>query len=123
MKSKSAHLANARDSGWNQTRAAEILEHRPRHPAPQAEEIRLVQAHRSSAMKLLQLLPIGNCDGRLLTELAPAMANLFRVPTEVLQGRLDPSSPITPNGSSITLRKFSRKCSATWALIRGVCWE
>jgi archaemetzincin len=41
-------------------------------------------------MKLLQLLPIGNCDGRLLTELAPAMANLFRVPTEVLQGRLDP---------------------------------
>jgi len=41
-------------------------------------------------MKLLQLLPIGNCDGRLLTELAPAMANLFRIPTEVLQARLDP---------------------------------
>jgi archaemetzincin len=41
-------------------------------------------------MKLLQLLPIGSCDGRLLTELAPAMANLFRVPTQVLQTRLDP---------------------------------
>ncbi|HZS97003.1 MAG TPA: archaemetzincin family Zn-dependent metalloprotease [Terriglobales bacterium] len=41
-------------------------------------------------MKLLQLLPIGNCDGRLLTELGPAMANLFRVPTQVLQVRLDP---------------------------------
>lgn len=41
-------------------------------------------------MKLLQLLPIGDCDGRLLTELAPAMANLFRVPTQVLQGQLDP---------------------------------
>jgi archaemetzincin len=41
-------------------------------------------------MKLLQLLPIGNCDGRLLTDLAPAMANLFRVPTQVLQVRLDP---------------------------------
>jgi archaemetzincin len=41
-------------------------------------------------MKLLQLLPIGNCDGRLLTELAPAMANLFRVPTQVLGGKLDP---------------------------------
>ena len=41
-------------------------------------------------MKLLRLLPIGNCDGRLLTELAPAMANLFRVPTQVLQTRLDP---------------------------------
>jgi archaemetzincin len=41
-------------------------------------------------MRLLQLLPIGDCDGRLLTELAPAMANLFRVPTQVLQVRLDP---------------------------------
>ena len=41
-------------------------------------------------MKLLQLLPIGNCDGRLLTELGPAMANLFRVPTQVPQVRLDP---------------------------------
>jgi len=41
-------------------------------------------------MKLLQLLPIGDFDGRVLTQLAPAMANLFRVPTEVLQVRLDP---------------------------------
>ena len=41
-------------------------------------------------MKLLQLLPIGDCDGRLLMELAPAMANLFRVPTEVVPVRLDP---------------------------------
>jgi len=40
-------------------------------------------------MKLLQLLPIGNCDGRMLTELAPAVANLFRVPTQVLGCRLD----------------------------------
>ena len=41
-------------------------------------------------MKLLQLLPIGDFDGQLLAELAPAMANLFHVPTEVLQARLDP---------------------------------
>jgi archaemetzincin len=41
-------------------------------------------------MKLLQLLPIGDCDGGLLMELAPAMANLFRVPTEVVPVRLDP---------------------------------
>jgi archaemetzincin len=40
-------------------------------------------------MTLLQLLPIGDFDGRLLIELAPAMANLFRVPTEVLPARLD----------------------------------
>ena len=41
-------------------------------------------------MKQLQLLPIGDLDGRFLTELAPAMANLFRVPTQALQVRLDP---------------------------------
>ena len=41
-------------------------------------------------MKLLQLLPIGDFDGGLLRYLAPAMANLFRVPTEVLSVRLDP---------------------------------
>jgi archaemetzincin len=47
-------------------------------------------------MKLLQLLPIGDFDGRLLMELAPAMANLFRVPTEVLQMRLDPEFAYHP---------------------------
>ncbi len=41
-------------------------------------------------MKLLQLLPIGDFNGGLLRELAPAMANLFRIPTEVLAVRLDP---------------------------------
>lgn len=41
-------------------------------------------------MKLLQLLPIGDIDGRLLRELAPILANLFHVPTEVLGVRLDP---------------------------------
>ncbi|MGC2195784.1 MAG: archaemetzincin family Zn-dependent metalloprotease [Terriglobales bacterium] len=41
-------------------------------------------------MKLLQLLPIGDFNGGLLRDLAPAMANLFRVPTEVLAVRLDP---------------------------------
>jgi archaemetzincin len=47
-------------------------------------------------MKLLQLLPIGDFDGRLLIQLAPAMANLFRVPTEVLQVRLDPEFAYHP---------------------------
>src|ERR1700675_1634291 len=41
-------------------------------------------------MKLLQLLPIGDLDGRLVIDLAPAMANLFQVPAEVLPVRLDP---------------------------------
>jgi archaemetzincin len=41
-------------------------------------------------MKLLQLLPIGDLDGRLLMAMAPALSNLFRMPTEVLPVRLDP---------------------------------
>ena len=41
-------------------------------------------------MKILQLLPIGDCDGRILMELGPAMAGLFHLPCEVLPGTLDP---------------------------------
>jgi archaemetzincin len=41
-------------------------------------------------MKLLQLLSIGDVDGRLPMQLAPAMASLFRMPTEVLPVCLDP---------------------------------
>jgi archaemetzincin len=41
-------------------------------------------------MKLLQLLPIGNLDGGLLMMLAPALADVFHMPTEVLGERLDP---------------------------------
>ena len=43
-------------------------------------------------MKLLQLLPIGNLDGRLLMELGPAIADAFRVPCEVIPRPLDPES-------------------------------
>src|SRR6201997_5956256 len=41
-------------------------------------------------MKLLQLLPIGELDDRLLTHLGPALANIFQVPCEVTTVRLDP---------------------------------
>jgi len=41
-------------------------------------------------MKLLQLLPIGDLDGRLLKDLGPALAETFRVPCEVVPVRLDP---------------------------------
>ena len=41
-------------------------------------------------MRVLQLLPIGEFEDRLLMELAPALADLFRIPTEVLPARLDP---------------------------------
>jgi archaemetzincin len=41
-------------------------------------------------MKLLQLLPIGNLDGRLLMELGPALADAFHMPCEVIPCALDP---------------------------------
>ncbi|HVO80989.1 MAG TPA: archaemetzincin family Zn-dependent metalloprotease [Terriglobales bacterium] len=41
-------------------------------------------------MKHLQLLPIGKLDGGLLQDLAPALADTFRVPCEVLARSLDP---------------------------------
>ena len=41
-------------------------------------------------MKTLDLLPIGNFDERLLREVAPALADAFRVPVQILGERLDP---------------------------------
>jgi archaemetzincin len=42
-------------------------------------------------MKLLQLLPIGELPADFLLGLAPAMANTFRMPCEVLSRPLDPT--------------------------------
>lgn len=41
-------------------------------------------------MKHLQLLPIGKLDGGWLLDLAPAMADTFRMPCEILSCGLDP---------------------------------
>jgi len=41
-------------------------------------------------MRRLQLLPIGRLDSRLLAELAPGLAETFRVPCETLPQNLDP---------------------------------
>jgi archaemetzincin len=41
-------------------------------------------------MKLLQLLPVGKFDGRLLMSLAPVLADTFRVPCEILPHTLNP---------------------------------
>jgi len=40
-------------------------------------------------MKALQLLPIGDLDDGLLMDLAPALADVFRVPCEILPFKLD----------------------------------
>jgi archaemetzincin len=41
-------------------------------------------------MKTLELLPIGNFDVRLLQNVAPALADAFRVPCRIVGLRLDP---------------------------------
>jgi len=41
-------------------------------------------------MRVLQLLPIGDFDARLLLDLGPAMAEAFHVPCEIAAGTLDP---------------------------------
>jgi hypothetical protein len=66
-------------------------------------------------MRRLQLLPIGNLDDRLLVELAPAMANLFQVPTEILFSSLDPEFAYH--------RERQQFHSSEWTRIPGECWE
>src|ERR1035441_5654456 len=47
-------------------------------------------------MKMLDLLPIGDLDARLLRSLAPALADSFRVPCRILDERLDPRVAFHP---------------------------
>jgi archaemetzincin len=41
-------------------------------------------------MKMLELLPIGDFDERLLRELTPALSEAFHVPCQIAEARLDP---------------------------------
>ena len=47
-------------------------------------------------MKMLDLLPIGDLDARLLQSLAPALANSFRIPCRIRDARLDPQFAFHP---------------------------
>src|SRR5262252_5509909 len=47
-------------------------------------------------MKTLDLLPIGNFDERLLMEVAPSLAEAFRVPCQIVGPRLDPQFAFHP---------------------------
>jgi archaemetzincin len=47
-------------------------------------------------MKTLDLLPIGNFDERLLMYVAPALADVFRVPCQLINARLDPQFAFHP---------------------------
>lgn len=41
-------------------------------------------------MRIVELLPIGKVDERLLMDLGPALADVFRVPCRILPTRMDP---------------------------------
>jgi len=47
-------------------------------------------------MKMLDLLPVGDVDSRLLHTLASALADSFRVPCRILDKRLDPQFAFHP---------------------------
>lgn len=47
-------------------------------------------------MKMLDLLPIGDFDTRLLQNMAPALADSFRVPCRILDVKLDPQLAYHP---------------------------
>ncbi|HEV2116702.1 MAG TPA: archaemetzincin family Zn-dependent metalloprotease [Terriglobales bacterium] len=71
-------------------------------------------------MKLLHLLPIGNCDGRLLQELGAAMAGVFRVPFLVLPRALDPEFAFHPERQQY---HSSEILAAMQPRLRGDCWR
>jgi len=70
----------------------------------------------------LQLLPIGKLDGGLLIDLAQAMADLFRVPCEILSSALDPEFAFHGerqqyHSSEILVRMQSRVTADSWRVL------
>lgn len=70
----------------------------------------------------LQLLAIGKLDGGVLTGLAPAMANAFGVPCEVLSASLDPDFAFHGerqqyHSSEILARMQGRVNSNSWRVL------
>jgi archaemetzincin len=72
-------------------------------------------------MKMLELLPIGNCDARLLQDLAPALADAFRVPCRILSTRMDPQFAFHPERqqyhSSEILRAMQPCAGSAWRVL------
>jgi archaemetzincin len=70
----------------------------------------------------LQLLPVGKLDGGLLAELAPALANTFQVPCELLRTPLDAEFAFhgerqQHHSSEILARMQAMVTGATWRLL------
>ena len=73
-------------------------------------------------MKVLQLLSIGDLEGGLLMDLGPMLADIFRLPCEVLPRRLDPEFAFHGERqqyhSSEILQRMQRYVSAeSWRIL------
>jgi len=70
----------------------------------------------------LQLLPVGKLDGGLFAELAPALANTFQVPCQLLHAPLDPEFAFHGerqqyHSSEILARMQGLVTTTTWRLL------
>ncbi len=70
-------------------------------------------------MKLLQLLPVGNCDGQLLQELGAATAEVFQARFTVLPRALDPEFAFHPERQQY----HSSEILAAMQPLRNDCWR
>jgi archaemetzincin len=73
-------------------------------------------------MKHLQLLPIGGLENGLLKEIAPALADTFRVPCEILRTGIDPEfalhgERLQYHSSQLLERMQSYLNGNTWRLL------
>ena len=74
-------------------------------------------------MKMLDLLPIGEIDARLLQDLAPALANAFRIPCRIRQAdaRVDPRLAFHPergqHHSSEILQAMQTYSNGAWRVL------
>ena len=73
-------------------------------------------------MRIVELLPIGKIDERLLLDLGPALADVFRVPCRILQTHLDPQFAFHPerqqyHSSEILHRMQSYAANGAWRVL------
>jgi archaemetzincin len=73
-------------------------------------------------MRIVELLPIGKIDERLLMDLGPVLADVFRVPCRVLQSPIDPKFAFHPerqqyHSSEILHRMQSYLANGAWRVL------
>lgn len=73
-------------------------------------------------MRIVELLPIGKIDERLLMDIGQALADVFRVPCRILQTRLDPQFAFHPerqqyHSSEILHRMQTYVANGAWRVL------